>query len=87
MLVMLFFYYAEGCGACHAAQAPLAEFHRKHPRLFVVKRNVTRKDWQQKGVEIKATPTYTLTVNGRLLRQHVGSMTEQELEAFTAVES
>lgn len=77
-LTLYFWRHAE-CGVCAVAEPVLDAWKQKHPDLFLIKLDVTFKEWEKYGFNPKGTPAYLLTANETPVWKFVGGLRESDL--------
>lgn len=86
---VLHFFFAEGCGHCHAALPHVEELQRRYPlQVILVQHNLTRAPLgSAAGWAPRATPGYAIVAGGRLVAHVEGMHTIRQLEKWIGKEN
>ena len=78
-MITLKFIYMDGCGACEAAKPHLRAWAARRKDIRLIMHDALKDKWTETW-EIKATPTYVLSIPGLPETMYEGSLSTNDID-------
>lgn len=72
-------FYADWCGPCRMLGMVLDEYHNEHPNLKILRINTDKFQGLARKYKVLTIPSLKLFSNGKIIKEHTGIMTKDEL--------
>ena len=73
-------FYADWCGPCRMLGMVLDEYSKENPNIKIVRINTDKFQGLARKYNVMSIPALKIFSNGRVVKEHVGLMTKNELE-------